>query len=136
MVRRYGTQFKWGIAALSPMLRALNHNTSYVPHPISYPLFPSPPPHPPTPHIISYIISYHKSYHISYFQAKLPTKTLTLDMMDEIFVLADREDAPGGVAAGIHGTMGDTGDMGILGIWIYGDIGEAFESNSTPHNTV
>jgi hypothetical protein len=36
-------------------------------------------------------------------------------MMDEIFVLADREDAPGGVAAGIHGTMGDTGDMGILG---------------------
>ena len=68
------------------MLRALNHNTPYVPH------------------LISYIISY--------FQAKLPTKTLTLDMMDEIFVLADREDAPGGVAAGIHGTMGDTGDMG------------------------
>ena len=61
-------------------------------------------------------------------------------MMDEIFVLADREDAPGGVAAGIHGTMGDTGDRGILGIWEIwggnGDIGEAFESNSTPHNTV
>ena len=49
-------------------------------------------------------------------------------MMDEIFVLADREDAPGGMAAGIHGTMGDMEILGILGMLGYGD---AFKPIST-----